>query len=124
MSRLVYVAGPYSSDPEAGVAAAIEAGNRLLDLGLYPVIPHMSHYLHQAKPRAYEVWMRMDFALLRRCDALLRLPGESSGADREVALARSLGLPVYACVEALAATFSAVGRNGDEVTVRTPTEAA
>ncbi|WP_414820653.1 DUF4406 domain-containing protein [Streptomyces rubrogriseus] len=33
--------------------------------------------------------------LLARCDAVLRLPGDSTGADRDVAHARRRGLPVY-----------------------------
>jgi len=33
--------------------------------------------------------------LLQRCDAVLRLPGESTGADRDVAIARARRLPVY-----------------------------
>jgi hypothetical protein len=32
-------------------------------------------------------------------DAVLRLPGTSPGADREVALALSLGIPVYYDIE-------------------------
>ncbi len=33
--------------------------------------------------------------LLQHCDAVLRLPGASKGADEDVRLARELGLPVY-----------------------------
>ena len=33
--------------------------------------------------------------LLEHCDAVLRLPGESSGADTDVAIARRRGIPVY-----------------------------
>jgi hypothetical protein len=33
--------------------------------------------------------------LLERCDAVLRVPGESRGADLDVARARAVGLPVY-----------------------------
>ena len=33
--------------------------------------------------------------LLQRCDAVLRVAGESSGADQDVRLARERGLPVY-----------------------------
>ena len=33
--------------------------------------------------------------LLERCDAVLRIAGESRGADMDVARARQLGLPVY-----------------------------
>lgn len=37
--------------------------------------------------------------LLARCDALLRIPGASRGADQDVALAHTLGLPVFLSVE-------------------------
>jgi hypothetical protein len=33
--------------------------------------------------------------LLECCDVVLRIPGESRGADLDVARARELGLPVY-----------------------------
>jgi len=33
--------------------------------------------------------------LLERCDAVLRIPGESKGADQDVAIARERGLPVF-----------------------------
>ena len=37
--------------------------------------------------------------LLSRCDAVLRIPGESRGADQDVARARARGLPVYERIE-------------------------
>lgn len=33
--------------------------------------------------------------LLQHCDAVLRLPGKSSGADNDEKIARELGIPVY-----------------------------
>ena len=33
--------------------------------------------------------------LLQHCDAVLRLPGESKGADNDVRIARERGIPVY-----------------------------
>lgn len=33
--------------------------------------------------------------LLKRCDAVLRMPGASKGADEDVRLAKEQGLPVY-----------------------------
>lgn len=33
--------------------------------------------------------------LIERCDAILRLPGESKGADNDVRLANARGIPVY-----------------------------
>lgn len=49
----------------------------------------------------FEDWMRIDFELIRRCDGLLRLPGESVGADAEVEHAGKLGLPVFDSVAAV-----------------------
>ena len=37
--------------------------------------------------------------LLQHCDAVLRLPGESTGADQDVAIAEQRGIPVYHRVE-------------------------
>lgn len=37
--------------------------------------------------------------LLEHCDAVLRLPGDSRGADQDVAIARGRGLPVYFSVD-------------------------
>lgn len=92
----VYVAGPYSSDPEACTATAIAAGAALLDAGHAPFVPHLAHYWHTLHGgRPYEDWMRIDLAWLAAADAVLRLPGESSGADRETALADELGIPVF-----------------------------
>jgi len=37
--------------------------------------------------------------LLSRCDAVLRIPGASRGADQDVARAREMRLPVFTSVE-------------------------
>lgn len=37
--------------------------------------------------------------LLAKCDGVLRLPGASAGADKDVEIARSRGLPVWTAVE-------------------------
>ena len=41
--------------------------------------------------------------LLSRCDAVLRIPGASRGADMDVAHARELGLPVFTSVDEIRA---------------------
>jgi hypothetical protein len=99
MSRHIYVSGPISSDPEGHARTAMREAARLMDAGLHPFVPHLSVHWEKHHPRDYESWMAWDFAWLRRCDAILRLPGHSPGADREVALAESLGLPVFMSVD-------------------------
>ena len=41
--------------------------------------------------------------LLAKCDGVLRLPGASTGADKDVALARARGLPVWTALEEIPA---------------------
>jgi hypothetical protein len=101
--RHIYVAGPISSDPMGGARRAMEAGAELMAGGLVPFVPHLSILWEISHPRSYEEWMSWDFAWLSRCDALYRVPGKSSGADREVEFARELGIPVFfEVVEAVA----------------------
>lgn len=47
--------------------------------------------------------------LLECCGAVLRIPGESRGADLDVARARRLGLPVYTDVSELPQRLSTAG---------------
>lgn len=104
----IYVAGPIGADDDgrsARIAAAIDAGSHLLRLGHAPFVPHLwaaAMYDDAITADAllgYEDWMAYDLAFLRVCDAVLRIPGESPGADREVQLARELGKHVYFSVE-------------------------
>jgi len=99
--KLVYIAGPYSSDPESCVVTAIHAGHRVMDAGLYPYVPHLAHFMHQARERTYLEWLELDFEWLKVSDVLWRIPGDSPGADREVALAHQCGIPVAHSFEEL-----------------------
>ena len=46
-------------------------------------------------PLAADVMYPTAERLLERCDGVLRLPGDSRGADQDVAIARRRGIPVY-----------------------------
>lgn len=96
----IYIAGPYTKpDPCINVNIAIDAANKVMDLGHEPFVPHLSHFWHTMTPRPYSDWMRHDLAFLPTCGALIRLPGESPGADIEVQIANELGMHVYQGVE-------------------------
>lgn len=93
--KIIYISSPYTlGDVGKNVHVQLEAAHRILDLGHCPVAPLLTHYLHIHRQRPYEDWMAMDLALIRKMDAVLRLPGESKGADRETALAEKIGVPV------------------------------
>lgn len=94
---LVYIASPYTKgDVAENVRVSCQMFDILLSSGLLnPIAPLWSHFQQIFYPRQYEEWMAYDFAIIERCDAVLRLPGESSGADREVAVCVGLGKPVF-----------------------------
>jgi Domain of unknown function (DUF4406) len=106
MKEKIYVAGPYTKgDVAINVRNAFEAANKLADLGYAPFVPHGTHFWHMMFPRPYEFWLDLDNQFVPDCAAILRIPGESSGADKEVALAEKLGKPVFHSIEELVAHF-------------------
>ena len=99
MRPLVYVAGPYSDDPVGNTRRAITAADQLLNAGIVPYVPHLSMFWDLLHPRPYADWLELDLEVVRRCDAVLRLSGNSPGADREVAFAESEWVPVLYSVD-------------------------
>lgn len=101
------MAGPITlGNIEDNVANAIEVGQVLLGAGYAPFIPHLSHYAEPMatwtqNPTRYEEWLDLDRSYIAVCDALLRLPGDSRGADREVAWAQELQIPVFTNIDKL-----------------------
>jgi uncharacterized protein DUF4406 len=92
----VYVAGPYSQgDPVLNVRAAIDVAEVLVALGHTPYVPHLTILWHLVAPHDTDFWYGHDLEWLAACDAVVRLPGPSVGADTEVKEAERLGIPVY-----------------------------
>lgn len=99
---IVYIASPYTKgDTQANVDRQRDMAHQLLDLGYCPIAPLLSHYLEEYRHRPWEDWMQMDLHILPIADCLLRLPGESQGADIEVAYAHEQQIPVFRSLEAL-----------------------
>lgn len=92
----IYLAGPITrGDQFANVATAIREATKLLEAGHQPFVPHLSCLWHMIAQVDYERWMEWDFAWIEVCEALVRLPGPSTGSDREVLFAIKRGIPVY-----------------------------
>jgi len=100
MSELIYVSGPYSGktprDVQMNVDRAIAIACDLIRRGHSPYVPHLMHqfYLHPDGDFDYEKFMWLGMEYLKKCDALF-LIASSPGADRELRLARTLGLKIY-----------------------------
>lgn len=100
---IVYIASPYTSyaNPLDAVSVQIDTFAILRDLGYQPIAPLLSHYVDVRHPASYDRWMEWCLAMVGVCDVVLRLPGASSGADREEATAKALGKPVVYSVDEL-----------------------
>ena len=110
---LILIAGPYRSgtngDPDLiarNLARLEEVSGPIFRLGHVPMIGEWVALpiLRTLEPAdsdadAGDVMYETAHRLLQHCDAVLRLPGESSGADKDVEIAQHLGLPVYHSLE-------------------------
>lgn len=119
---LVLICGPYYSGTD-GDPARIAANRARLEAQALPIyerghLPMLGEWLAlpiiesaggrapgDAVHQAYQY--PVAHRLIERCDALLRLPGDSRGADMDVARARELGLPVYTSIDQLPARAAA-----------------
>lgn len=95
--KFIYVAGPITQGtPIQNVVNGVSVANELMNRGFVPFVPHLSYYWHNLHhERDYEDWLAYDFEWITRCDALLRLPGYSPGADREIEFCTDRGIPVF-----------------------------
>ena len=111
---LILIAGPYRSgtgdDPAklaANLARLEEAAWPVFRAGHVPMIGEWvalpvlrgAGATGVGDPLAEQVMYPTAQRLLAHCDAVLRLPGDSTGADADVAIARERGLPVYYRIE-------------------------
>jgi len=105
--KLVYIAGPYTNGSvEDNVRAAVLMGDVLARQGHAVYIPHLMHHWNKEIPHVYTFWMIICLEIVSRCDAVLRLPGESLGADLECDRAKACGIPVFKTIEELNYWFS------------------
>lgn len=122
MRPRVYIAGPISKgDLCDNLNQATAAFVALAKAGCAPHCPHWSAYSKPAfrsishvrevlcvatvsgnSEMTHNDWLGIDLLWVAVSDAVLRLPGESAGADREVAEAMRLGIPVFHSVADIA----------------------
>jgi hypothetical protein len=119
---LVLIAGPYLSGTD-GDLGKISANRARLESFALPIyerghLPMVGEWLalpiiHGAGGRIEgdDVFKAYQYPVAHRllecCDAVLRIPGESRGADLDVARARELGLPIYTDIAELPRRLSA-----------------
>lgn len=100
--KKVFIAGPYTlGDIGVNVKNHMITFDALCNYGFAPFNPLLFHFQHIMHPRSYNDWTKIDNEYLLICDAVLRLPGKSLGADNEVKLAHTANIPVFYTIEKL-----------------------
>jgi len=107
---LILIAGPYRSgtndDPELikknldnleSMSLPIFRKGHIPIIGEWVALPLMN--LAGFKKIGDSIWDEIQYPvahrLLERCDAILRIPGDSKGADQDVEIAKQRGLKIY-----------------------------
>ena len=112
--QLILIAGPYRSGTGDDPARMADNLARL-EQAAWPIfqaghIPMIGEWVAlpvlrcagadgPLDPLAEHVMYPTAERLLEHCDGVLRLPGESTGADQDVAIAQRRGIPVYHDIE-------------------------
>ena len=103
----IYIASAYSiGDVANNVKRQIDCADWLMNFGFAPFVPLLTHFQHLVHPRPYQDWLDLDFEWIKSCDCLLRLAGESKGADLEVEFALKNNMPVFYSVEDILIHYS------------------
>ena len=115
---LILIAGPYRSgtdDEPDRLAANLE----FLESAAWPIfeaghVPMIGEWVALpvmrgvgsivGDPTSLTILTPTAERLLQHCDAVLRLPGASTGADNDVRIAERLGIPVYRSIDELPRT--------------------
>ncbi len=95
--QYVYIAGPYrNGHPIEVVKKVVIAAEAIASLGYFPFLPHsVTRDWAMRFDHPEDAWIGYCMAWVRRCDALVRLPGESEGSDHEMRVADEIGIPVF-----------------------------
>ena len=123
MRKRIYIAGPITQgDLATNINQATQAFVTLALAGYAPFCPHWSCYSGLGAAEWHETytgkyvsaeaavcpnelkhkdWYEVDLSWVAVADAVLRLPGPSTGADGEVEEAIRLGIPVFYGIDML-----------------------
>lgn len=80
---------------------AMHMANVLWDDGFFSYVPQINYHQSLTSSSSITNWSRQNLAILRRCDLVLRLKGESDESAAEIAYAKDHNIPVFDNYKAL-----------------------
>ncbi len=91
----VYLSGPITKgNGTSNFAMAAEAQKRLMEDGFAVLNPMLSMMHPDARNISWHLWISSDLKFVEVSDMVVRLPGESKGADEEVLHAEKHGINI------------------------------
>lgn len=102
----IYIASPYTiGDQINNVRTQMIVFETLHSFGMMPFAPLWGSFQNLVFPYTREEWLEWCSTWVKSCDCLLRLPGESKGADEEVRVAIMNSIPVYYSIDQVKEAF-------------------
>ncbi len=103
----IYIASPYTiGDQNENVRTQMLTFETLHSFGMMPFAPLWASFQNLVFPHTWEEWLEWCSTWVKSCDCLLRLPGESKGADEEVRVAKMNSIPVYYSIDQVKEAFT------------------
>lgn len=111
MRPRIYISGPLTSSGNVleNLERAMEATRQLIAAGFAPFCPHLTYHVDPGEQIPHATWLDCELPWVEVADAVLRLPGESKGADIEVDRAKAVGIPVFRSVGELSRSLLPAG---------------
>ena len=104
MRTKVYLSGPITlGDRDHNFRQACDAHRRLMEARFAVMNPILTMLIPGCWDIPHDEWIAADLPWVAAADVLLRLPGESTGADEECEFAAIVDVPVYTDIEQLIA---------------------
>ena len=102
MRTKVYLSGPITlGDREHNFQQACDAHKRLMAAGFAVMNPILTMQIPDCWDIPHDEWIAADLPWVAAADVVMRLPGESTGADEECEFAGIAGVPVYTDIDQL-----------------------
>ena len=108
MRKRIYISGPLTSSGNVreNLERAMGAARELIELGFAPFCPHLTYHVDPGEDIPHSTWMAIELPWVACSDAVLRLPGESLGAEIECREAERLGVSVFHSIAELSEHFT------------------
>ncbi len=92
--RFVFVSSPYRNNPEENLERHKDYGNEVIDMGGFPILPLLLHYLEKKVCRERSTWLNISLALLEKADIVWIPEGiVTSGINEEEIHASNMKIP-------------------------------